>query len=222
MIRAILILAFASTVSAASLAQGPSPLGPDHKVGGLNSADLSAEWWKWAMASPTESNPVRDISGKHCAVGQRGEVWFLAGGFGSAKIRRECAIPANRYLFFPIVNMVYWPREANSGYTCEQAKSSAALNNDTAIDLFASVDGIEISNVKAYRVRSDKCFDVFERVPRSFDPPSAFPSATDGYWLLLPPLAQGKHTIKFGGRYNRSSMAYGRMVQDIEYHLTVE
>jgi hypothetical protein len=118
--------------------------------------------------------------------------------------------------------MVYWPRDETSGYTCERAKRSAALNNDTAVDLFAFVDGVEIPNVKSYRVRTDKCFDIFERVPKSFGRPNAFPSASDGYWLLLPPLPRGKHTIKFGGRYNRSAAAYGGMVQDIEYHVVIE
>lgn len=206
----------------ATLPQGVAPLPLDRGLHGQSGADLSAEWWKWAMASPREINPVADTSGKHCAVGQSGEVWFLAGGFGSSRITRTCTIPAGRYIFFPVVNMAYWPPEAKSGNKCEQAKQSAALNNDTAVDLFASFDGVEIPNVKSYRARTEKCFDIYERVPRSAELPSAFPSASDGYWLLLPPLAKGNHVIKFGGKYNRNSAAYGRMVQDIEYYVLVE
>jgi hypothetical protein len=222
MFRIAIAFALSFMGCAVSFAQAVSPLPLDHKVNGRSGADLSAEWWKWAMASPQEINPVRDPSGKHCAVGQSGEVWFLAGGFGSARINRTCTIPAGKYIFFPVVNMAYWPREENSGYTCERAKTSASLNNDTAVDLFASVDGVEIPNVKTYRARTDKCFDIFERVPKSYGPPKAFPSASDGYWLLLAPLPKGTHTIKFGGKYNRNSPAYGRMVQDIEYYIVVE
>jgi len=221
MTRAALALVL-TVVCALSFAQHPLPLAPDYKLDGLSAADLSAEWWKWAMASPREISPVRDLSGAHCAVGQSGRVWFLAGGFGSARISRECTIPADKYLFFPVVNMAYWPSDENSGFTCAQAKVSAALNNDTAVDLFASLDGAEIPNVRSHRARTEECFDIFERVPSSFGPYKAFPSASDGYWLLLAPLPKGKHTIKFGGKYNRNSADYGRMVQDIEYYVIVK
>jgi hypothetical protein len=156
-------------------------------------------------------------------VGQEGQVWFLAGGFGSSKVRRRCTVPGDKYLFFPAINMVFYaPEEKRAGFTCEQAKRNAALNNDRAIDLFVELDGVAVKDVKRFRVRSEKCFDIFERVPRSHQPYNAYPSASDGYWLLFAPLPKGRHTLKFGGRYNRDSADYGRMVQDIEYELTVE
>jgi len=209
-------------VSVLCCAQGVSPVPAGQKVDGMSAVDLAAEWWKWAMAAPQEINPVADRSGRHCAVGQQGKVWFLAGGFGSSKVSRECRVPADRHLFFPVVNMVYYRHPQNPNYTCEQAKRLAALNNDTAIDLFASLDGVGIPGIEKQRVKTEKCFDVFERVPKSAGAPNAFPSATDGYWLLLQPLPKGRHTLTFGGKYNRESPDFGRMVQDIEYRLTVE
>lgn len=189
---------------------------------GRSTADLSSDWWKWAMSSPDEINPVRDISGIHCDTGQRGNVWFLAGGFGSSKIRRSCEIPDGKHIFFPVINMVYFPREANNGYTCEQAKSNAAVNNETAIDLFAEIDGVTVKEPKSFRVRAEKCFDVFDWIPTADKPYNAYPSASDGYWILLNPLKKGKHTIKFGGRYNNKTTAFGRNLQDIEYEITVK
>jgi hypothetical protein len=38
----------------------------------------------------------------------------------------------------------------------------------------------------------------------------------------LKPLSAGRHTLKFGGKYNRQSADYGHMVQDIEYVLLVQ
>jgi hypothetical protein len=206
----------------ACAAQVPAPVPPGEKADGLDQRALAAQWWQWAMAEPVPTNPVRDRTGVHCAVGQRGNVWFLAGGFGSSKISRTCSIPAGRYVFFPIINMVQWPGEDDTGYTCARARQLVALNNDTAIDLFASIDGVGLQNLKAHRVRTEACFDVFARVPREAEPPRGFPAATDGYWLLLPPLAKGEHRISFGGRYNNQSDTYGRMLQDIEYRIVVE
>lgn len=195
---------------------------PNFKLEGRSAADLSADWWKWAMSSPDEISPVRDNSGAHCDTGQRGNVWFLAGGFGTNLIRRSCVIPEGKYIFFPIINMAYWPREENNGYTCKQAIKNAAVNNETAIDLFVELDGVVVKEPKKFRARTKKCFDIYDWIPTIEKPYNAYPSASDGYWILLSPLAVGKHTVRFGGQYNNTTSAYGRNLQDIDYQITVE
>jgi hypothetical protein len=197
-------------------------LEPNFKLNGRSMVDLSEAWWKWSMSIPGDENPVSDITGNHCGEGQKGNVWFLAGGFGSSKIKRSCVIPSAKYLFFPIINMAYWPREEKSDFTCIDAIANAALNNDTAIDLFVEVDGVSSNDLKKFRARTKKCFDIFERMPKAFNSYKAYPSASDGYWLLFKPFKKGKHQIKFGGRYNKDSSAYGKMVQDIEYEITIK
>lgn len=196
-------------------------LAPGESVSGHSVAQLTAEWWQWAMSMPDNINPVRDRTGVNCGMGQQGDVWFLAGGFGSAKIHRVCTVPSGKTLLFPVVNMVYWPAEGETSYTCEEAKAAAALNNDTALDLFVELDGVAMEDVKRYRVSTEQCFNVFGRIPASQRPYDAYPSASDGYWMVLKPLAPGHHTLKFGGRYNRASSAFGRMFQDIEYEIIV-
>lgn len=220
--KACLLIILALAAAGSAYAANPSPvLQPNFKLDGLSAADLSAEWWEWAMSSPDEINPVRDRSGAHCGTGQQGKVWFLAGGFGSSLIRRSCTIPADKYIFFPLINMAYWPMTENDGYTCEMAQENAALNNQTAIDLFVKVDGQAVQNPKQYRARTSKCFDIYARIPEIYKPYKAYPSASDGYWIMLKPLPPGKHTIKFGGQYNKTSSAYGDMLQDIEYEITI-
>ena len=143
-----------AVLTTSALAQDPfAP--PGTALDGQSPESLAASWWQWAASAPEELSPVRDRTGTHCAVGQTGEAWFLAGGYGSSKIRRACTVPKGRHLLFPVINMVYWP-------------------------------------------------------------------ATDGYWVILKPLPAGKHVLKFGGRYNRESGAFGRIVQDIEYELEVK
>lgn len=223
MYRTTLTIIFSMLVGFAHASQSIIPLDPGFKLEGHSTAELSAAWWKWAMASPDESNPVQDTSGAHCDVDQQGSVWFLAGGFGSSKIKRSCAIPVGKYIFFPIINMAYWqPREVGNRYTCENAKALAAVNNDNALELFVELDGVAVENPKRFRARTKQCFDIFERVPKNLNSYNAYPSASDGYWLLLRPLQKGKHTIKFGGRYPSPDTAYGHMVQDIEYEIFVK
>ncbi len=67
---------------------GMGLLVPSHTAWGDSQSfkQLSAEWWQWALSIPTPQNPMLDTTGAHCMVGQRGDVWFLAGTFlgGSA------------------------------------------------------------------------------------------------------------------------------------------
>jgi hypothetical protein len=187
---------------------------------------LTAEWWQWAAGVPGQKNPLNDLTGANCAHGQQGSVWFLAGGIGSSAIHRSCTVPAGEALFFPLINMVSYPNEYSNSenFSCEDAKAKAADNNATAVDLFAIVDGVAISDLKNFRASSTECFDFFARVPKYLQPYSGYPSATDGFWLLLKPLPKGHHVIQFGARYNNSASCdcYGEMVQNIMYDLEVD
>lgn len=218
------LIAIASLLACSAVAAGPSTpvLPPGAKANGRTPEQLSAAWWQWAKASPAEINPVHDSSGRNCHVDQEGDVWFLAGGFGSSKIIRTCTIPVGKHVFFPVVNMVYWAPRGNGGLTCEGALRAAAVNNEKALELFVEVDGKAVEDVKRYRVSTKECFDIYQRVPAEFAAYNAYPSASDGYWILLAPLAKGKHTLKFGGRYHTRGSAYGHMVQDIQYEILVK
>ena len=221
MFRIAVALALSMVCNDISAEQGGAVLPPGSKADDRSVEALSIAWWQWAMSAPDEVNPVRDLTGANCDLGQQGKVWFLAGGFGSSKIRRKCTVPAGRYLFFPIISMAYWPSREQLNVTCEASKAAAAVANDSALDLFAEIDGVSLQDPKRYRAKTSSCFDILERVPRELGPYRAYPSASDGYWVLLAPLTKGTHTIKFGGRYKVSGNAYGRMVQDIEYEIEV-
>src|SRR5437016_1632482 len=63
---------------------------------------LTAEWWQWALSIPNDENPLLELDTKtqKCIVGQRGDVWFLAGTFSGSPATRACTVPANATLFF--------------------------------------------------------------------------------------------------------------------------
>ncbi|WP_217876929.1 hypothetical protein [Pseudoalteromonas shioyasakiensis] len=194
---------------------------PHEKILGKGMDEYANIWWQWTRAIPSEVSPLKDRTGEHCHVNQTGEVWFLAGGFGSSKIKRTCTIPQGKHLFFPIINMAYWPR---AGYklSCDSAKQSAALNNDKLISINVEVDGVQIPNTGEFRFKSSDCFDLNGLIPKEYNAPVVYPAAADGYWLMLRPLELGRHTIKFKAQYNRPNGAYGKMAQDIEYNLIVK
>ncbi|WP_139203171.1 hypothetical protein [Amphritea atlantica] len=194
---------------------------PGESVSGKHLDEYANMWWQWTYTMPKEISPVRDTTGKYCHVGQQGEVWFLAGGYGTSKIKRRCEIPQGKYIFFPVINMAYWPRTEGS-MSCDSAKRSAALNNDELLSIQVELDSMKALNPTSMRVASQDCFNLLGLVPKRYSPPNLYPAATDGYWVMLKPLAKGAHILKFNAMYNREKGAYSKMAQDIEYKIFVK
>ena len=71
---------------------------------------LTADWWKWVMAIPSEINPLLDDTGEDCGVNQQGPVRYLVGTPGDTEIgnlttgdaERDCVIPEGKKILFPI------------------------------------------------------------------------------------------------------------------------
>lgn len=194
---------------------------PGETVSGKRLDEYANTWWQWTYTMPKEVNPVRDNTGKYCHVGQRGDVWFLAGGYGTSKIKRKCEIPAGKHIFFPVINMAYWPRYEGTT-TCERVKKSAALNNDKLLSIEVELDSIKAQHPSNIRIASKDCFDLLGLVPKEYNAPYVYPAATDGYWVMLKPLSEGTHVLRFNAMYNRDKGAYGKMAQDIEYELIIK
>ena len=142
---------------------------------------LTAQWWQWVKSAPRHMDPVSDLSGERCSVGQSGDIWFLAGGYGSSKVSRTCSIPKGKKIFLPLINFSRWPGRSEITLTCDQAKAEIAPNNDSAIELYAEIDGKKISGLKHHRLITEKCFDIYARVPRTQNVYRAYPAASVGY-----------------------------------------
>jgi len=198
------------------------PLPLDAKVEGKGYPELTAAWWQWAEA--LDGLPYRDRDGRACTVGQEGPVWFLAGTTGGFNARRTCTVPIGKHLLLPVINMVhYTPGDALRGDrvpSCRQLQAWAAVNNDRLSSAVVLLDGVPVKAVARYRVRSQGCFPLY---PDQTPPAGhlAQIAASDGYWLLFPPLPPGRHTLSVGANYDADGSGYGRMVQSFEYVLWV-
>jgi hypothetical protein len=207
---------------AAPPSASPAVLPLTAQVEGKGYAQLSAAWWQWALSMPVE--PYLDRDGRFCEMGQGGPVWFLAGTDGSFDALRECKVPLNKHLFLPVINMLQQtPLGVKKGKTvmsCDRLQASVAVNNDHLVSAVVLIDGVLVKDVAGYRVRSDGCFPMYPDLPEDdrYITPLA---ASDGYWLLIPPLPVGKHTIVVGANYGAREGGFHRMVQNFEYVLWV-
>jgi hypothetical protein len=125
----------------------------DSKPYNLRYGEWTARWWQWGYSVPKYSNPAYDDTGKNCAQGQRGPVWFLAGTYGHP-VDRVCTIPAGKAILFPILNSECSFAEFPKLKTSSQLYTCAKTIQDHVTTLYASVDGIPIPHLQEYRIIS--------------------------------------------------------------------
>ena len=187
---------------------------------------LSAQWWQWAISIPASQNPLLDTTGEKCMVGQRGPIWFLAGVFGgSAAVTRNCTVPDNVSLFFPVANSVNFnsPNICGDGpedQSVAKLRARSSRSIDGSIKLLVEVDGNRVkhlrrvqSKVFALTLPEDNLFDAFCAVPGGV----YSPSVDDGVYAHLGALKPGPHVVHIHAE-NPSATFF----LDVTYMLTVE
>lgn len=184
---------------------------PGEAVAGMNQSEWSRLWWQWAGSFERAESPVADRTGELCASRQSGEVWFLAGTYGTRRTVRTCTVPRGKYLFFPLINYVVAPTSSASS-NCMAIMSTAARMTEQVSDLLLDVDGVRHAGLAQHRQPTRGCFDLGALAePRL----RIFPSAANGYYVMLRPLPPGTHTLNFGG-------VLPSMIQAVTYTLVVE
>ena len=174
-------------------------------------AQLSAEWWQWALSIPTSENPQLDTTGTNAVIGQRGPVWFLAGVFGGGTATRTCSVPEGTELFFPVINSV----NINVPNVCGQGPDNLSVSDlrdlsavliDGATNLSVTVDGRAITDLRrvqsevfAVALPKDNVFDSPCKRAHLGDVPAGIysPAVDDGFYVRLDPLDIGSHTLHF-------------------------
>ena len=206
-----LALAVPLLICMSAQAADPNLVEPGRRVAGSSQAEWTRAWWQWAASFDQSRSPVADTTGALCASGQQGPVWFLAGTYGTGRAVRTCTVPAGKYLFFPLINYVMFPRQ-DDDVSCSALVQGAKDVTDGVSNLVLRVDGRDIEGLGVQRLSSQGCFDLGKR---KRPPEIVFPVAADGYYAMLKPLAPGRHTLEFGG-------VLSSMTQAISYTLDVK
>jgi hypothetical protein len=183
--------------------------------------EWSAKWWQWAFASKFAqfADGTDGVATVDCAAGQGGSVWFLAGTITGNPVTRTCAqaIPPGKTLYFPLVNYGLWnpdascPNGTQNNCTVEQKRRNLTgffsdqipgnLNGtgpSYACQLSAAVDGVLVHELGYPVVHTQS--PIF-RLKGDFNGTSVDDPKTvdEGYYVAIPPLGRGKHTITFTG-----------------------
>ena len=228
---AILALPLA-TCPAQAAGRNPNPgvLPIDSSPYGKSYGDWGAAWWSWALSFPADRNPLLDPTGEFGSQGQSGPVWFLA-GTGGGTVERTLTIPAGKGIFFPMLNVINdYPCpdpdfQPAPGQTLEEFLTEGAVFFvDHATELALEVDGVALRNLFAYRATSGLFIFTGDPSMTVVDPcitGEPQPAVSDGFWIMLPPLRPGQHTIHFVSKSEFPEFGFEFGV-DVTYHLTVK
>jgi hypothetical protein len=185
---------------------------------------FAAQWEQWATSIPNSESPLFDTTGEKCMVGQRDFVWFLAGVSGGGSATRTCSVPEDRTLFFPVINIVNINTpdcgQGGKSFTVKQLHNQIAPFINGVHDLSVRVDGKDVKKNLLRRVQSEP-FDTVLPADNRFGCPAEVysPGVDEGYYVALPALTPGTHTIHFHAESD--STAFGHSSQDIAYTLAV-
>jgi hypothetical protein len=208
---AVLALAALSAVAAdPAAADKPfAPIDPDEPLYDRSQAEWSQAYLQWVAAFPRGSSPVSDTTGALCGAKQGGDVWFLASSDGTAPVERTCAVPAGKTLFVPIASVL--ERSGNREPDCAAMARVAATNLTHVNGMSLVIDGRPVDELRAYRQASGSCFALGVRMlPRQ----DAKQALSDGYFVMLPPLPAGAHSIVVQARFDSTALS-------TTYHLDV-
>jgi hypothetical protein len=190
---------------------------------------LAAQWWQWALKFGTDLPFFNTGGAVDLSAGQSGNVWFLAGANYGLTEPRTGEIPTGTSLFFPVANLLNdYPCPPEFGFEPNPGETLEAFLQRTGnefldyylpdpSELSVTVDGVVLTGLPNYRVTSSLFqFQADPALGAFFDPcinGDVQDAVTVGYWLWLPPLPPGEHTIHFE--------AGGLFGQDVTYVITV-
>jgi hypothetical protein len=208
-----LVVSVPTSVAAQNL--NPEVLPAGARPHGATYGKWGARWWQWVVSAPAATNPLLDTTGEDCAVGQTGKVWFLAGTAGAGSVVRTCTVPTGTSLFFPVLNAAFIATEPFETEPFVHEQVAGFVDTIDVSTMAVEVDGQSIEDLGSYRAHSPT-FSVTLPAGNIFGVPAGTlePSAADGYWLMLRPLAPGEHTVHIHGVPDGG-------VLDVTYNLVV-
>lgn len=179
-------------------------------------------------SSPCSGQPAFGRDGREMQGGQQGPVWFIAGTLGSGDLtERYCEVPDGKAIFFPVINVAWLgflsdPEEQRTADFVRQTAEDSC-SRDTIEGLSVTIDGVVVSNPVQYATSGEQSpiFQVQLPTDNIFGATDDWlpelmlsPSAHQGFYIYVKPLAPGDHTIEWTATWDCGS-------QNVKYHVYV-
>jgi len=213
---AMALLLATTTALAAGRNPNPGVLPVNARAHGKSYGEWGAAWWTALFSIPVMNNDHPLFSGGAFG-GEKGVVFLAATGGG---VTVDITIPTETTLFVPVLNTECSVVEGPPFHGDNEEELRACANGflDHTSGVFASIDGVAVSNLESYRVESP----LFQFGPLPEDNVLGVPAGTTslsvdaGIYLLVAPLKVGTHTIVVQGTFDDLNFTV-----DTTFHITV-
>jgi len=170
------------------------------EFGGSTLAEVTARWWRWDYSIPLGVDPNSDTSGANCGINQVGNVWFLAGPFGT--FTTHCTVPTGKFIVSAVVAFI-------DDYPCPfpfGPASGQSLEEFLLQDVGPIVDGVggvsaqlDGRSLPVPRIKTQLFSFNAAASLSTFDPcitGSPQLGVSDGYFVFIEPLPRGDHVLE--------------------------
>lgn len=195
---------------------------PNEKPYGLIYGEWSAEWWRWLLSSPNDSNPSTDRTGQYCNMNQNNpNVWFLAGTSGGYE-ERKCSIPEGMAILVSPIEVICTFAEYPELKTEEDLRNCAKSDQDAVKDVKLIVDSIPVKDLQNYRVASSLFNVTLSENNILGVHPQTTEAISDGTFVMLKELPVGHHTIYASGLLvDVTTSSNVNFVSEVKYDINV-
>lgn len=219
----ILLIAISLIDYARGDSLNPGIFSIDSRPYGQSYSEWSAKWWQWIISIPAKDSPSSDQTGQKCSIAQNDpNVWFLA-QTASGSAERKCTLPKDKAIFIPILTGEC-DYLSDPTITKESDLRKCALSGIQGAKISAMFDGRNLENLEGYRVQSP-LFDLVIPSDTGFGqgPVGTTRAVADGYYLMLEPLAPGRHTFQFSANaVDNPTIGTYSFAFDVKYNIEVK
>lgn len=176
-----------------------------------------SQWWIPIPMSVNPSNPVDDPALNNCAIGQRGDTWFL-----QASLPPEgdlyCTLPEGKTILAPVFMPELNELEA-PGMSVDEMRAMLAEWVDACEGLVMTVDG---TPVKKLERAQPEPFELTLPAGNALGfygvdyQGVLYPVVTDGLFAMIAPLEPGEHLVHLSGYVELFDVTL-----DLRWHLTI-
>ncbi len=200
-------------------------LAPTASFGGKTYSEWAAAWWQWSLALPVNGHPFIECM-KDFSAGQSGNVWYWAAPEGRVTCKEN--IPQGKAIFLAVRDVEVSSLEDPPFYGATEAEQRRAAQwfANHIVDVFCLIDGVPVQKIADFRFLTRQ-FVFSAPTPWIFGAVGASgTAAADGYYVMVPPLPKGNHTIHYGGTFRFEAGELGpdpvESRQDVILELTVQ
>jgi hypothetical protein len=169
------------------------------RIRDIRLADVTADAWRWYLSLPT--GIANDTSGANCGINQQGEFWFLGGPLGET-YTTPCTIPAGKTIVAFVA--AYISNDCEGDFDSDPVPDAREYLGEFAAAVVEGLVGPAAElNRQALRVRRvttgvfpfTAAADWAIKIPEGCFTGSPQIAVSDGYWVVLPPMPRGDHTL---------------------------